>query len=137
MVTQSRKWVWILVCVLWMGMIFYHSLQIAEVSSQASTGLLLKLRHFFPWLTEPVLRKLAHFAEFGMFGLLISNASISFSGQLLWGLCTALTDETIQLFVPGRSGEIRDVWIDFSGVFLACSVVLLLFSIFRRRKRRA
>ncbi len=38
------------------------------------------------------------------------------SWPMLGGLLTALTDETIQLFVPGRSGQVTDVWIDFSGV---------------------
>ena len=38
---------------------------------------------------------------------------------MLGGLLTALTDETIQLFVPGRSGQVTDIWIDFSGVMTA------------------
>ena len=39
---------------------------------------------------------------------------------MLGGLLTALTDETIQLFVPGRSGQVTDIWIDFSGVMTDC-----------------
>ena len=26
-----------------------------------------------------------------------------------------MVDETIQIFVPGRSGEITDVWLDLAG----------------------
>ena len=38
------------------------------------------------------------------------------SWPILGGLLTALTDETIQLFSPGRSSQVLDVWLDFMGV---------------------
>ena len=46
-------------------------------------------------------------------------------------LLTALTDETIQLFVPGRSGQVTDVWIDFSGVLTGLVVGLILLGLIR------
>ena len=42
------------------------------------------------------------------------------------GLFLAILTEFIQLFVPGRSGEIRDVMIDFSGYLLAVAIVGLI-----------
>ena len=48
------------------------------------------------------------------------------------GLLLALLTETIQLYVPGRSGELTDVLIDFGGYLLGFSVIfLILFFIIR------
>lgn len=111
-------------------LIWGNSLRTSTQSAQQSGSVLAVLA---PWLDalgiQPeafhnILRKLAHFSEYGLLGLLWTAE--------LWlgphhrkgrgsverlGLCmlTALVDETIQLFMPGRSGEIRDVWIDSAG----------------------
>lgn len=53
------------------------------------------------------------------------------SWPLLGGLLTALCDETIQLFTDGRSGQITDVWIDFSGVTAGLIVGFLILCLFR------
>lgn len=58
------------------------------------------------------------------------------AGRRCWGvpffigLMTAVCDETIQLFVPGRSAEVRDVLIDAAGVLLGAALVRILI---RRR----
>ena len=58
--------------------------------------------------------------------------TISLSFGLLMGIIT----ETIQLTVPGRSGEFTDVLIDFGGYVLGFSIVLLiLFVIIRKRSK--
>ena len=51
------------------------------------------------------------------------------------GLCllTAMVDETIQIFVPGRGSQVTDVWIDFAG---ACLGVLVVYVLARCRARR-
>jgi VanZ family protein len=48
------------------------------------------------------------------------------------GLTVAFLDETIQLFVPGRSGKIVDVWIDLAGFSFTMGIVLLI----TRKKRK-
>ena len=53
------------------------------------------------------------------------------SWPMLGGLLTALTDETIQLFVPGRSGQVTDIWIDFSGVMTGLLVGRILLGLVR------
>lgn len=47
---------------------------------------------------------------------------------LFYSFLYALTDELHQRFVPGRSGELRDVFIDTSGAFTG----LVLLSIVSR-----
>lgn len=50
------------------------------------------------------------------------------------GLLTALSDETIQTFVPERAGQVADVWIDFAGI-LAMQLILASISyILNKRK---
>ena len=44
---------------------------------------------------------------------------------VMHGLLVAAIDESIQLFTPNRSGELRDVLIDLLGVILAVVVIIL------------
>lgn len=117
----------VLLCV---AFIFYNSAQVAEVSSGVSgkfTIYLNKALSYLPWeivLSEAVVRKLAHIAEFALLGFLFTlclrvytRRLIAFSAwPLLFGLFIAVCDEFLQRFIPGRSGSIRDILIDFTGV---------------------
>ena len=88
-------------------------------------------------LTSHQVRKLAHFAEYTLLGFLAMLCLRVYtrrfvrhiSWPLLFGLLVANTDETIQLLMAGRSSQLTDVWIDFSGVCagLFVSLCLLLF----------
>lgn len=128
--------------------IFSNSLQIADVSEGASgrvLGILQGiLRHLgLPGaadrLTMHIVRKLAHFCEYLLEGFLLMLCLRVYtrhffkhvSWPMLGGLLTALTDETIQLFVPGRSGQVTDIWIDFSGVMTGLLVGLILLGLVR------
>lgn len=71
------------------------------------------------------IRKLAHFLEFALLGVILCNVYAAFgvshrtaTGYILFlGLAVAVTDEYIQLYAPGRSALVTDVILDFSGVF--------------------
>ena len=54
------------------------------------------------------------------------------------GICLlyASSDEIHQLFVPGRSGEVRDVMIDFSGAALGIALSTLVFLLICRIKKK-
>ena len=84
-----------------------------------------------------IIRKTAHFTEFFLLGIFwyIVYAKYFKSVKLIavvliHGLLTAILDETVQLFVDGRSGEVLDVLIDFSGVLVS----VLIMTFFIRRK---
>ncbi len=127
-------WLWRLACGLWLLLIFSQSAMPAPVSQAESGGLLYLLVQIFPFLTEHLLRKLAHFGEFAILGVFLGKSLKGPNVQmLLAGLLCALCDETIQLFVMGRSSQVSDVWVDFSGI-LAAAVLLWLFQRFRERK---
>lgn len=86
-----------------------------------------------------IVRKLAHFTEYfvlAVFWYLVymkyfSKLKLIFA-VLIHGLITAIIDETMQLFIDGRSGEVRDVLIDFIGVLLAA--IVMHYVIFRRKR---
>lgn len=132
-------------CLLYsVAFIFQNSLEIAEVSGQRSE----EIRQIVNQILGTVgigpfslhfIRKLAHFTEFMMMGfwfmLCLRVYTRHFikhiSWPLLFGLGTAVTDETIQMFVSGRGSSVKDVWIDFGGFIAGLFVALLILMFFR------
>lgn len=52
-----------------------------------------------------------------------------------FGLLLAILTETIQLFVPHRSGQVSDVLIDFSGFLIAIFLIYIVILIKSKRKK--
>ena len=122
---------------LWLWFIFGRSAKPASVSHDESVAVQELLRRLFPSISLLAVRKLAHFTEYFILGgLLYLDWRLLGRGRVLLplaaGLIAAAADETLQIFVPGRSGEVRDVMLDFAGVAAAVGVLLLL----RRRRER-
>ena len=55
---------------------------------------------------------------------------------LLPGTLAARCDETIQPFVPGRSGQITDGWLDTAGYLTGALLTLLIFFLCRKRPKQ-
>ncbi|MEE1238895.1 MAG: VanZ family protein [Acutalibacteraceae bacterium] len=145
----------VLLC-LWMMLIFSFSSQNADASSQTSGSVIETVADiFYPEFSDLseekqieiisalqfIVRKAAHFTLYAILGVLsflsvVSYRNLKYSYRLLIssGICLlyAMSDEFHQLFVAGRSGEIRDVFIDFCGSLLAITV-LALFSRYSKR----
>ncbi len=101
-------------------------------------------------------RKCAHLSEYAVLGALMTLTAASWirggeetmrTGEtpggtvrilpvLAAGFLYAVSDEIHQIFVPGRSGEPRDVLIDTSGVLIGICLVRFHFSLRERRKRK-
>lgn len=128
------KYFWFLLAACFMGIIFYNSLLPLRQSSQLSgwvTALTqLLAQHLDIHLAGDVehhIRKLAHFCEFALLGLLLchSFSALGVSNRTATGyilflaLFAAVLDEYIQSFSPGRASRVKDVLLDFSGVFCA------------------
>lgn len=126
--------------------IFYHSLQPAALSNDVSGSVLRFMRHIFSslhvdprFLSNHVVRKSAHFTEFLLQAVFLCGAFTVFGirlscymGYVLFlGLFTAVIDETIQLFVPGRAGMVQDVLLDFCGTFSGVVLFVGVLSIWR------
>jgi VanZ family protein len=95
--------------VLWAAVIFTFS-SIPNLATDLGTWDLL-------------LRKLAHFAEFGVLGALLVRALRNEPAAFALGSLYAATDELHQSFVAGRVGSPLDWTLDTAGVLLG---VLLL-----------
>lgn len=86
-------------------------------------------------------RKVAHFSEYAVLGILSARAFASSANDfiqrhwlrvaLLLIVCFALLDEFHQSFVPSRTGSIYDSAIDVAGGLTA----LLVFHHWQRRRR--
>lgn len=140
---QSKTVPWA-AATLWMGFIFYLSHQPGSASSELSSGLMADLISFaeviipFQGLDTGILhhlfRKSAHFFAYFILGILCfiaMNKSIHRPLKVgVWAflICVfyAISDETHQLFIPGRSGEIRDVLIDSGGSFVGICFYLII-----------
>ncbi|MBS6611850.1 MAG: VanZ family protein [Collinsella intestinalis] len=135
--------------VLFISVIWGNSLVAGEGSGSLSAGvmewvqgLLQSLGLPFAWVTNFLIRKAAHFTEYFILALLSSYAfdpkrSAGSEGVVAaCVLCVLVSsiDETIQLFVPGRCGQVTDVLIDCSGAFIATFIRSTAVRWYRRRE---
>ena len=144
-----------------MIMIFCFSAQNEKESNETSEGLTM----FFVRLFHPefdglgeseqtalfrravrVVRKTAHFTEFGALGFFLLGhfAALAYKKGLRRpapgaggvGVLYAVSDELHQFFVGGRSPGLLDVAIDSAGVLCGLLVMALLLHLCRRGKTR-
>ena len=119
--------------------IFSNSMKIGEVSQGSSgrvlallQGVLRRLGHpaLAQRLTDHIVRKLAHFCELMLcMRVYTRNYIWHISVPLLGGVLTALADETIQIYSPGRSSQVTDVWLDSAGVLAGILAALVLMAL--------
>ena len=142
---RNRKILCIALLTLWLCVIWGNSALPGEVSGEISGGVLDWVNdHCGTHITGFAVRKLAHFTEFAVLGLLLSWLGILCSQKgihrvalpLLGGMLAACTDETIQVFVPERGPSVVDVWIDTAGALCGILALLALCAIFGKRKLR-
>ncbi|SFT32828.1 VanZ like family protein [Lachnospiraceae bacterium XBD2001] len=141
--TTLKKWIYRILAVLWMVVIFAHSAMDATDSSQESGVVVTFItQHLIPGYEEMdagqqakitdtvtiIVRKGAHMAEYAILGFLLAGALEIRHLFILWlvawmiAIAYAGTDEFHQTFVPGRSGELRDVCVDGAGALIGVSV---------------
>lgn len=114
--------VWLTLFVLWALFIFSNSMLPAIESSNISGGLSYKIYELLNInidfeLFHTFIRKCAHFIEYAILGVFAGFAFKKeyFIKIVLLCILVASCDETIQLFVEGRSGQISDVLLDSIG----------------------
>ena len=120
-----------IIAVFFTALIFYNSSLPAPASDKMSNFFVKLLSGINSFMEKPIplsqmnhiIRKTAHFLEYYVQALLLCNAfqadRIDRKGShgyiLLLSLMTAMIDEYIQLFSPGRSGQVTDILLDYSG----------------------
>ena len=131
--------------------VFCFSAQTADDSSSLSDGITIKIisvifsdfGSFSKAEHEEIInnatfsvRKLAHFSLYFAMGILsflsvVSYKKIRLSLRFLFSylisVLYAVSDEIHQLFVPGRSCELRDVFIDSLGVLTALIILFIIY----------
>lgn len=136
----------IILIILWTCLIFLFSSQ----DGGESSGFSRKFVEFFvkdPEMVdkiEPYVRKLAHFSEYGLGGVLFISLFSTYewtdrrkiATSILIGVWYAIMDEIHQLMVPGRSGALKDVYIDSLGIVTGVIGMLIVIKIFEIIKNK-
>ena len=136
----------IILIILWTWLIFSFSSQ----DGGESSGLSRKVVEFFikdPELVnkiEPYARKVAHFSEYSLGGILFISLFSTYNWtdrrkmttSILLGVWYATMDELYQLMIPGRSGALKDVYIDSLGVATGVIGMLIIIKIFEKIKNK-
>ena len=129
--TKKRIILFVLV-ISWMILIFWFSSAGHEVSSGQSERVVQGVRHMTNIsVPEMIMRKAAHVFLYFVLGilltLLVRTYHIRWRSVVLWAVgiaCTyAATDETHQLLVGGRSGQVSDVLLDTAA---ACAGAVII-----------
>lgn len=154
-----KKSIFAVLLVLWMGFIFSMSCENAEKSSNTSGQTIKVVLSTVPEFEKQpeevkvniieelqfIVRKSAHFIGYMILGILASGLILYYGNinkkyPLAFLICViyAISDEIHQLFVPGRSGQVRDVLIDSAGSLLGIIIVMafekLLIKINKKHK---
>lgn len=146
---KQRKWpvFWLILLGLNIAFIWGNSLLPREISSSLSklVGRVLSfLMHSGEDLSQGqgqgTLRKVAHFMEFCSLGFILFRCCflcrkkwLGYFLPVAAGVTVAALDETLQLAVPGRGAQLRDVGIDSGGVITGVLVAVLIFRLLRKK----
>ncbi len=119
---RKNKWSFLSLAI--MVLIFWFSNQNATASSAQSSFWL----QYLPFLSTFILRKMAHMTLYASLSFCIYHALKKENIFYSLSICFlyACSDEFHQLFIPGRSGEFRDVCIDFIGSCIGLIVFYLI-----------
>lgn len=144
------KTILVVLLALLLAFIWLHSMMPAEDSAEESQRVGQFLTPFLELLvgegnvTDHLVRKLAHFCEYGALGtlagalLLVKKESGIFrwSYALLCALAVAVIDESIQLLADGRGAQVQDVLLDTAGSLTGLLAVWLIAVLVRRLRHR-
>ncbi len=138
---------WTIFLILWVLFIWGHSLVPGVDSSAESSrfvdmfyGVFVALgiteRTFMTFLV----RKAAHFSEYAVLGFAARSLALTLPQKTAPRRATALfalvpvIDETIQLFIPERSGQLTDVCLDLCGMAFGVLLCICVREIGKRLK---
>lgn len=133
------KYISIVLVIVWMSVVFTLSSESGSKSENTSNSFTKTI--FQNNISDEqvknlsfIIRKTAHFTLYTIGGICIclfvlqnfKNTNKIYLISYIIGTIYAITDELHQLYIPNRSGEIRDVVIDSFGILLG--VVIVKFS---------
>lgn len=140
---NEKKKYWVVALIVGMTVfIWCNSMTPRQDSAQMSGGIVAWLESVLDLrIPEVVIRKAAHFCEYGALGFLygLQFRQGRKTGQWLYnygmaGLATAVADESIQI-LSGRGPMVADVLLDFCGFAAGFAVMQALAWLMQRWKR--
>lgn len=146
---KFKRYIPIILLIIHCGLIFFFSAQNEDSSTVASDGVMNVVLDASPVSkenldesqlenVEVLVRKSAHFILFFVLGVYayLSAESLELKKKLIIALLFCFSygifDEVHQLFIDGRSGEVRDAAIDFCGSALGIFSILIIKKKIRR-----
>lgn len=155
MVKKIILWALVIGC---MVTIFAFSHQSADVSHDLSNSVLFKILDALGILKNMprsamietteflhfLIRKAAHFSIYATLGALVyllmragHEIKVKLCVFLAPVICAlyAISDEVHQLYIPGRSGEVRDVLIDTLGALCGILIAMTIYALWQRRRK--
>ena len=148
--TKKLSKIHLLLPLLWMAVIFMLSHQSASISSGQSGVFVEQLHYIAPSIDQQLLtvlvRKGAHIFAYFVLGILTFNAlwrvdlsKFKFNRPAMLSIIVcalyAVSDEFHQLFVSGRSGEIRDIIIDSCAATVGVFIISIFVRILQKSKK--
>ena len=148
--TKKLSKIHLLLPLLWMAVIFMLSHQSASISSGQSGVFVEQLRHITPSVDQQLLtflvRKSAHIFAYFVLGILTFNAlwrvdlsKFKFNSPTVLSIIVcalyAASDEFHQLFIIGRSGELRDIMIDSCAAMVGVFIISIFVRILQKSKK--
>ena len=148
-----KKYLKLIALFLWMSVIFYFSAEPqleSEAASNLATDILYHIYHFvfsagmdsdvFFARYGQFIRKLAHFTEFAILGILAKSVyedrwnKNTILYPVLFCALYAVSDEVHQYFVPGRYCALKDMCIDTAGALTGVLFYHLCENRWKRKK---
>ena len=139
-----KKHINILLVLIWMAVIFIMSSFNATESSNQSNIIVNIIVNIFNInninLVSFIIRKLAHFTEYLILGILtynlINNHNKKTYIAIIICVLYAISDEIHQMFVPGRSCQILDMTIDSIGSITGIYLLKLINKYKTERRKK-
>lgn len=133
---MKRKYIWPILSIFLMILLFLLSSQNGSQSTKVSDIVVNPLSIFHIKNLEYLVRKSFHFGIYAILGLCIYKTFETHRYSIILSILIcflyASSDEIHQLFVPGRSGEFHDVFIDTCGACLGICIIYFI-TILKRR----
>lgn len=133
-----KKIISIILLIIWCLVIYYFSSSAGSSSGSLSKSIITNIlcisenSHYFNTI-HLLVRKVAHFSEYAILGVITLNVLKQFNIKSFLGLYAisfcllyAMFDEYHQTFINGRNGSIIDVLIDLSGVLVVYLIYILI-----------
>ena len=126
-----KKKINLILVIIWMTFIFIMSNFDANESSNQSNYIVNIMSNIFNITNSDMLtfiiRKLAHFTEYLILGILVYNFIKNYDKKnyisIIICMIYAISDEVHQIYVPGRSFQIRDIIIDTLGAIIGILII--------------